>query len=92
MKLATRLLIVKKQIAYAERFSRSIRQECLDWFAIFSEKQLRNILKSYMEYYNKYRPYQGIHSISEDRPPVASGKIMKMPIRFGLYHHYYRAS
>jgi len=33
------------------------RQECLDWFIIFSEKQLRNILKSYMEYYNNFRPH-----------------------------------
>jgi hypothetical protein len=38
--------------AYAERFIRSVRHECLDWFIIFSEKQLRNILKQYMEYYN----------------------------------------
>ena len=54
--------------AYAERFIRSIRQECLDWFVIFSEKQLRNILKSYMEYYNKFRPHQGLGAIPEGRP------------------------
>ena len=78
--------------AYAERFIRSIRQECLDWFIIFSEKQLRNILKSYMEYYNKYRPHQGINSIPEGKPPDVSGMIKKKPILFGLHNHYYRAS
>jgi putative transposase len=77
--------------SYAERFIRSARQECLDWFVIFSEKQLRNILKSYMEYYNKYRPHQGINSIPEGRPPDKIGKIKKKPVLYGL-HHYYRAS
>ena len=78
--------------AYAERFIRSIRQECLDWFVIFTEKQLRNILKSYMKYYNQYRPHQGINSIPEGRPRDASGNIKKMPILFGMHNHYYRAS
>jgi len=78
--------------AYAERFIRSARQECLDWFIIFSGGQLRNILKSYMEYYNKNRPHQGINSIPDGRPSDVSGKIKKKPILYGLHHHYYRAS
>ena len=78
--------------AYAERFIRSVRQECLDWFIIFSERQLRNVLKSYMEYYNKFLPHQGIDSIPEGRPPDVSGKIKKKPILFGLHNHYYLAS
>jgi hypothetical protein len=39
----------------AERFVRSLRQECLDHFVIFTEKQLWNVLKSYVDYYNNYR-------------------------------------
>lgn len=77
--------------AYAERFIRSIRQECLDWFVIFSERQLRNILKSYMEYYNKYRPHQGLGAIPEGREPDISGKIKKKSILYSLHSHYYRA-
>ena len=93
--------------AYAERFIRSVRQECLDWFVIFSERQLRNILKSYMEYYNfvvlvrliqgldqnnKFRPHQGINAIPEGKPPDVSGMIKKKPILYGLHNHYYLAS
>ncbi len=78
--------------AYAEKFIRSIRQECLDWFIIFSERQLKNILKSYMEYYNKIRPHQGINSIPEGKSPDVSGKIRKEPILYGMHHHYYRVS
>ncbi len=33
--------------AYAERFVRSVRQECLDWFIVFNETQLRKIMKEY---------------------------------------------
>ena len=78
--------------AYAERFIRSVRQECLDWFIIFSERQLRNILQSYMEYYNNFRPHQGLGAIPEGRAPDISCKIKKKSILYGLHHHYYRAS
>ncbi|MDR1307070.1 MAG: IS3 family transposase [Treponema sp.] len=37
------------------------RQECPDHFVIFTENRLRNVLKSYIDYYNKYRPHQGLH-------------------------------
>ena len=54
--------------AYAERFVRSIRQECLDYFIIFTYGQLRNIVKSYIEYYNNYRPHQGLKGIPNGQP------------------------
>ena len=78
--------------AYAERFIRSIRQECLDWFVIFSEMQLRNILRSYTEYYNDFRPHQGINSIPAGRSPDVTGKIKRKPVLYVLHNHYYRAS
>ncbi len=80
--------------AYAERFVRSVRQECLKHFIIFSEKQLRNIMREYVYYYNNYRPHQGLHGIPNAQPTAerceVSGKIKKIPILFGLHHHYYR--
>ena len=45
-----------------------------------------------MEYYNKFRPHQGLNSIPEGRSPDVSGKIRKKSILFGLHQHYYRAS
>ncbi|MBI9104993.1 MAG: transposase [Spirochaetales bacterium] len=78
--------------ADAERFIRAIRQECLNWFIIFSEKQLRNIIKSFMEYYNHQCPHQGINSIPERKPPDVSGTIKIKPILYGLHNYYYRAS
>ena len=57
--------------AYAERFVRSIRQECLDYFIIITYGQLHRIVKSYIDYYNNYRPHQGLKGIpngQEEQP------------------------
>jgi hypothetical protein len=45
-----------------------------------------------MEYYNNFRPHQGIGAIPEGKPPDNSGTIKKKPILYGLHNHYYRAS
>ena len=78
--------------AYAERFVRSVRQECLNYFIIFTYKQLCNIVRSYIEYYNNYRPHQGLKGIPNEPLQQASknGIIKKKPLLFGLHNHYYR--
>ena len=78
--------------AYAERFVRSIRQECLDYFIIFTYGQLRNIVRSYIDYYNNYRPHQGLKDIPNGLPAECSktGEIKQKSLLFGLHNHYYR--
>ena len=78
--------------AYAERFVRSIRQECLDYFVIFTYGQLQRIIKSYIEYYNNYRPHQGLKGIPNGSLEHLSkaGEIKQKPVLFGLHNHYYR--
>ncbi|MDC7219532.1 MAG: integrase core domain-containing protein [Spirochaetales bacterium] len=78
--------------AFAERFIRSIRTECLDWFIILNGKHLRVLLKKYMHYYNNFRPHQGIGRIPCGKPPDCKGKIKKQSFLFGLHHHYYRSA
>lgn len=51
--------------AYVERLNETIRREVLDHFLLFSEKQVRNIIKEYVNYYNYLRPHQGIDRIPE---------------------------
>jgi len=43
-----------------DRILRSVRRECLDWFIIVGERQLRKLLEEYVYYYNEQRPHQGI--------------------------------
>ena len=46
--------------AYAERFVRTIRSECLDHLLIVNARHLERILRSYARHYNGHRPHQGI--------------------------------
>ena len=51
--------------AYVERMNGSIRREALDHFLLFSDKQIRKIIKSYVDYYNHHHPHQGIERIPD---------------------------
>ncbi|WP_448721983.1 integrase core domain-containing protein [Acanthopleuribacter pedis] len=46
--------------AHVERVIRSIREECLDRFVIFSKGQLEYLLREYTEFYNEERPRHGL--------------------------------
>ena len=77
--------------AVTERAIKSIRNECLDYFIILTQKQLKWILKKYIEYYNQHRPHQGI----EQRIPKGfgtsnKGKIIPKPVLNGLIHTFER--
>ncbi len=93
--------------AYTERVIGTIRREALDHFLLFSEKQIRNIIKQYVEYYNfvvlvrlfygidqnnHLRPHQSIEGIPAGNLTRATGNIKKEQILGGLHHNYYRSS
>jgi hypothetical protein len=42
--------------AYAERWVRSVREECLDHLLISNERHLEHVLREYCQYYNQARP------------------------------------
>jgi putative transposase len=46
--------------AYAERFVRSIRKECLDRLILFGERRLRHVLDQYVAHYHGERNHQGL--------------------------------
>jgi transposase InsO family protein len=78
--------------SYTERVIGSIRREALDHFLLFSEKQVRKVIKEYVDYYNHLRPHQGINKIPVGMINQTSGNIKKEGILGGLHHHYYRSS
>jgi transposase InsO family protein len=51
--------------AYAERWVRTVRRECLDRILIYNTRHLLAVLREYLAHYNGRRPHQG----SGQRPP-----------------------
>jgi transposase InsO family protein len=74
--------------AYAERFVRSIREECLDRVIPFGERHLRRTLV------HRERNHQGLDNalIEDRRQPCVGGRIHRGPRLGGLLNHYYRAA
>ena len=46
--------------AFAERFVRTVRTECLDWLFIRNERHLEQVLGEFVDHYNEARPHRGI--------------------------------
>jgi len=49
-----------KANAYAERWVRTVRTECLDWTLLLSRRHLERVLRDYGEHYNAQRPHRGL--------------------------------
>lgn len=79
--------------AFAERFVRSIKSECLNMMIFFNEKQLRNAIGQYVEHYNTERHHQRVGNIPiepVDSEPTVVGKIQCKQRLGGMLEHYYR--
>lgn len=46
--------------AYAERFVRSIKEECLERMILFGPRSLRHVLREYSTHYLRERNHQGL--------------------------------
>lgn len=80
--------------AFAERFVRSIKSECLERMIIFGEPMLRYLVKEYIAHYHNERNHQGIGNvipIPDDRLQQA-GKVMKVERLGGLLSFYHRSA
>ena len=47
-----------KANAYAERWVRTVRTECLDWLLIRNRHHLEHVLAVYVDHYNSARPHR----------------------------------
>jgi putative transposase len=82
--------------AYAERFVRTVRAECLDWLLIIGRRHLETVLHTYTAHYNGERPHRALALLSPDStnadPPPSGGEIKRRDRLGGLIHEYHRAA
>ena len=78
--------------AYAERFVRSIKEECLDQMILFSEKSLHHAIHQYVEHYHRERNHQGLESRIIRCPDrdCGAGEIKRRERLGGLLNFYCR--
>jgi putative transposase len=82
--------------AYAERWVRTVRNECTDRMLIYDEQHLRSTLRKYVDHYNGHRPHQS----RRQRPPdhdertviPMEGGIHRRKVLGGLINEYHRAA
>jgi putative transposase len=85
--------------AYAERWVRTVRAECLDWLLVVGRGHLQQILRTYVQHYNRHRPHRALMHRSPD--PLARltilgeddrGAVHRRDLLGGLLHEYRRAA
>jgi len=81
--------------AYAERFVRSIKDECLEKMIFVGEASLRRAIGEYMAHYHEERNHQGLENrLIRPRPRRAmnAALIQRRPRLGGMLNYYYRAA
>ena len=76
----------------AERWVRSVREECLDRLITLNERHLRRVLTKHVTYFNARRPHRGL---GQDSPLGLEAVTNRGPIHCrqvfgGVIHDYYR--
>jgi putative transposase len=77
--------------AYAERFVRSIKSECLSQIIPLGERHLRHAVKEYAEHYHLERNHQGLDNRLIEKPHglINMGSAVECHERLGGVLNYY---
>jgi putative transposase len=82
-----------KANAFAERWVRTARTECLDWMLIWGRHHLEAVLATYVEHYDAKRPRRGLRlrtPCGGDRAPVVVSSplapVRRKDVLGGLIH------
>lgn len=79
--------------AFAERWVRTVRTECLDWTLVLGRRHLDRVLRIYIAHYNARRPHRGLDLRTPvprpDPAPLAYGAhVRRRDVLGGLIHEY----
>jgi transposase InsO family protein len=79
--------------AFAERFVRSVKSECLDRMIFFGVTSLYRAIAQYVQHYHRERNHQGLENDiiqSGSEVGVAHGRILRRQRLGGMLTYYYR--
>jgi len=80
--------------AFAERWVRTVRGECLDRVLVFGRRHLEMILREYVTHYNTHRPHRSLALVCPDPPGGARASPptlipLRRDVLGGLIHEYH---
>jgi len=82
-----------KANAFAERFVKTVRRECLDHLLIFGERHAQRVLREYLRHYNEERPHRGL-ALETPEPGAtlrrSGGAVVRVDRLGGLIHEYHQ--
>ncbi len=83
-----------KANAFAERWVRTVREDCLDHLLIYSMCHLQAVLADYVRHYNEARPHRGrqLAPLLPRHDQLRTGEICRRDIFGGIIHEYDRAA
>jgi transposase InsO family protein len=82
--------------AYAERWVRTVRAECLDWTLVWNEHQLHRLLTEYLRHYNAVRPHRSLDlqpprpapRLTLVEPDTVGTPVQRVDVLGGLIYEY----
>jgi putative transposase len=86
--------------AYAERWVRTARSECLDWTLVWNQRRLHRVLTEYLRHYNTVRPHRSLdlqpprpaRQLRLVEPATTQSLVERVDVLGGLIHEYRRAA
>jgi transposase InsO family protein len=83
--------------AYAERWVRTVRSDCLDRILIVGGRHLQRVLGVYVRHYNEHRPHRALGLVAPDRSrPIPQAmlplRVHRRDLLGGLVHEYEAAA
>ena len=78
--------------AFAERWVRTIRADCLDRIVILGRSHLEHVLRVYRRHYNEHRPHRALDLFPpngrDPTPLEAPDRLQRRDLLGGLIHEY----